>query len=630
MTKEVHTENGQHTAAIDSKSSIEEVDSKIKATIDVKAGSKVHAKQSVSLSKNFILVFGLIAGILTAGYFGTVHMQKHDMIPELDEYMKMNHVQQYFEGLKEMLPDTVQKFLDETEGEKLHDPSEDFAIGKLMKQQGLKMKFPVVMIPGVTSTGIESWSLEGTPDCPSERHFRKRLWGSFYMVKTMVMDKACWLKHIMLDPETGLDPPGIKLRSSQGFEASDYFITGYWIWSKILENLAVLGYDSTSMLSAAYDWRLAYLDLERRDGYFSQLKSQIELAKKLHGQKSVLFGHSMGTQVLFYFLKWVEAEGEHFGNGGPNWVNDNIEAYVNIADCLLGAPKALPALISGEMKDTIQLNPMAMKALEKFMSRHERITLLKSFGGVPSMIPKGGEFIWGNTTSSPDDMFSNNTDTLGKFITFSEDASIYSNQNLTVSGAIDFLLGQGPNWFSNRVQEQYSFGISKNEEELKANEKQFNKWINPLEVPLPNAPDMKIYCFYGVGNPTERSYIYHEDPEKELSKMNYTVDFDEKNAVRLADGDGTVSLMSHTMCHKWAQKGHNIYNPGNSNVTIVEMKHEPDKFDIRGGAKTAEHVDILGSAVLNELLLKVAAGEGDSIESKYVTKLHELVDQLDW
>ncbi|GME86586.1 unnamed protein product [Ambrosiozyma monospora] len=141
---------------------------------------------------------------------------------------------------------------------------------------------------------------------------------------------------------------------------------------------------------------------------------------------------------------------------------------------------------------------------------------------------------------------------------------------------------------------------------------------------------MKIYCFYGVGNPTERSYIYHEDPEKELSKMNYTVDFDEKNAVRLADGDGTVSLMSHTMCHKWAQKGHNIYNPGNSNVTIVEMKHEPDKFDIRGGAKTAEHVDILGSAVLNELLLKVAAGEGDSIESKYVTKLHELVDQLDW
>ena len=45
-------------------------------------------------------------------------------------------------------------------------------------------------------------------------------------------------------------------------------------------------------------------------------------------------------------------------------------------------------------------------------------------------------------------------------------------------------------------------------------------------------------------------------------------------------------------------------------VTIVEIKHEPDRFDIRGGAKTADHVDILGSAELNELVLKVAAGKG--------------------
>lgn len=29
-----------------------------------------------------------------------------------------------------------------------------------------------------------------------------------------------------------------------------------------------------------------------------------------------------------------------------------------------------------------------------------------------------------------------------------------------------------------------------------------------MEFQLPKAPDMKIYCFYGVGNPTERSYVY--------------------------------------------------------------------------------------------------------------------------
>lgn len=35
-------------------------------------------------------------------------------------------------------------------------------------------------------------------------------------------------------------------------------------------------------------------------------------------------------------MKWVEAEGPHFGNGGPTWVEDNLEAFVNIAGPLLG------------------------------------------------------------------------------------------------------------------------------------------------------------------------------------------------------------------------------------------------------------------------------------------------------
>lgn len=31
----------------------------------------------------------------------------------------------------------------------------------------------------------------------------------------------------MLDKDTGLDPPGIKLRAAQGFDATDFFVTGY-------------------------------------------------------------------------------------------------------------------------------------------------------------------------------------------------------------------------------------------------------------------------------------------------------------------------------------------------------------------------------------------------------------------
>ena len=36
----------------------------------------------------------------------------------------------------------------------------------------------------------------------------------------------CRCKHMALDPETGLDPPGIKLRAAEGLEAADFFMPG--------------------------------------------------------------------------------------------------------------------------------------------------------------------------------------------------------------------------------------------------------------------------------------------------------------------------------------------------------------------------------------------------------------------
>ena len=46
--------------------------------------------------------------------------------------------------------------------------------------------------------------------------------------------------------------------------------------SKIIENLAVVNYDTNNLYLAPYDWRLSYWNLEERDGYFSRLKSTIE------------------------------------------------------------------------------------------------------------------------------------------------------------------------------------------------------------------------------------------------------------------------------------------------------------------------------------------------------------------
>ena len=70
------------------------------------------------------------------------------------------------------------------------------------------------------------------------------------------------------------------------------------------------------MFSAAYDWRLSYINLEERDRYFTKLKvcplqwppltvqNFIETSHSVSGKKVVLLGHSMGSQVIFWFMKW--------------------------------------------------------------------------------------------------------------------------------------------------------------------------------------------------------------------------------------------------------------------------------------------------------------------------------------
>ena len=36
------------------------------------------------------------------------------------------------------------------------------------------------------------------------------------MIRSVLLDKETWVDHIMLDPDTGLDPPGYKIRAVHG------------------------------------------------------------------------------------------------------------------------------------------------------------------------------------------------------------------------------------------------------------------------------------------------------------------------------------------------------------------------------------------------------------------------------
>ena len=628
---------------------------------------KLVSKKTSKRRSTILFSLGGLVGLLAAIFFA----QQQEVV-KWEGLLDVN-----LEGLFDVLPiGLVRDVKALTSAERDVVNYDSFAVGLHLKSQGVKAKHPVIMIPGVISTGLESW---GTSQS-SRPYFRKRLWGSWSMMRALVLDQASWKRHIMLDKETGLDPPGVKLRAAQGFDATDFFITGYWIWNKILENLATIGYDPSNAFTAAYDWRLSYMNLEVRDQYFTRLKNYIEVAKKTSGLKPVLISHSMGGQVLFYFFKWVEHK--NHGGGGPSWVDDHIESWINISGSMLGAAKDIPAVLSGEMKDTAQLNAFAVYGLEKFLAREERAEIFRAMPGISSMLPKGGDAVWGNMTWAPDDPLPgspppNSTQTptsnrpplsLGQFISFKPplNSSTAPGRNLTMSSALDYLLDVTEPWYKDQVLHAYSHGVAHTKREVERNENDPRKWLNPLEARLPLAPNLKIYCFYGIGKPTERAYFYKEhsspsnmvvhtnttvnvtidtgftsafktntQPQQNPNSTNASADTDQSprlevdHGVIFGEGDGTVNLLStgYMCAHGW--RNIRRYNPAGAKIVSYEMPHEPDRFSPRGGPNTGDHVDILGRASLNDLILRIVAGKGeDAVQDWWGSRIREYSERV--
>ncbi len=105
-------------------------------------------------------------------------------------------------------------------------------------------------------------------------------------MRAVLTERDKWIRALSIDPITGLDPsPDIKVRPAQGIDAASTFIPGYWIWTKVVENLAAINYDSNNLMLAAYDWRLSYHNMEVRDSFFSK------------------FGFSLTLTVLGRFLR---------------------------------------------------------------------------------------------------------------------------------------------------------------------------------------------------------------------------------------------------------------------------------------------------------------------------------------
>ena len=555
--------------------------------------------------------------------------------------------------------------------------------GYKLKNLGARVKYPIVMVPGFVTSGLELW---GGENC-ARKHFRQRFWGSMSMAKTFFADRECWRRHLTLDPYTGSDPPSIRLRAAQGFEAADYFMATYWVWSKLIENLADIGYDGSTMTMMSYDWRLGYSVLETRDGYFTNLRFTIEAYVKSRGEKVVIMSHSMGGTVMVYFLNWVE------NDAGKDWVEKHIHSFVNIAGTLLGVPKAVPALLSGELKDTAALLSQLGELLERYFGKRLRKNLWNTWGSLFGMLPKGGDAIWGvgadlcgedealvnglecaprhidkrhggealapmvmwnESLSSECPLWSQDTSNKGAD---GADHSVPENEresinqppsSVTWSGAetMDYILnyggGYGPTLSSSK-----SFSFDNKMKGRKGQE----HYHNPIATALPDAPSMKIYCMYGTGIATERAYFYKSSCEEagtsdSISQCDespsdppFSIDTSARHesanityGVKFSDGDGSVPLLSlGYMCETWKKGGK--HNPSKVKVVTREHRHV-EEFILndpgRAGPYSAEHVDILGHMDLMEDVLKIVTDfEADALENQIVSDLERIVRDID-
>ncbi|EPS73844.1 hypothetical protein M569_00907, partial [Genlisea aurea] len=527
--------------------------------------------------------------------------------------------------------------------------------GTRLRREGLTALHPVILVPGTVTGGLELW--EGRA-C-SDGLFRHRLWGGSF---TEIFKRPmCWLEHLSLDNETGFDPPGIRVRAVPGLVAADYFAPGYFVWAILIENLARLGYEGKNMYMAAYDWRLAFQNTEVRDQTLSRLKSKIEQMYATNGEnKVVVVPHSMGVNYFLHFMKWVEAPMPMGGGGGRRWCRKYLKAVVNIAPAFLGVPKSVASVLSAESKDVAFVRSMAPGLLGSGLQTLEHVMrVTRTWDSVVSLLPKGGEALWGDLHSSPEDHHVCNlrkpssSDNqrggggYGRIVSFHETSSLDALPTLqswngscrkvwteydevspetirrisedkaayTVESLLDLLRWVAPKMMK-RAEAHFSHGLADDLNDPKYDH--YKYWSNPLETKLPHAPEMEIYCSYGVGIPTERSYVYKRSQPSGCRSIPFQIDSSAdggpndgclKGGVYFVDGDETVSVLSAGfMCAKgW--RGKTKFNPSGIATYVREYKHKAPANLLEGrGTESGGHVDIMGNVGLIEEILRVAAG----------------------
>ncbi|CAL5212216.1 unnamed protein product [Lathyrus oleraceus] len=559
--------------------------------------------------------------------------------------------------------------------------------GLRLDREGVKGLHPVVLVPGIVTAGLELW--EGRP-C-ADGLFRKPLWGA--TLPQILKRPLCWLEHLSLHNETGLDPPGIRVRAVPGLVAADDFASGYHVWAVLIENLARIGYEGKNLHMATYDWRLSFQNTEIRDQALSRLKSIIELMFVTNGYKKVVVvPQSMGAIYFLHFLKWVEAPPPMGGGGGPGWCEKHIKAIMNINPAFLGVPKAVSNIFSAEGSDAAFFRAVTSGILNfdylGLQTVEHVLRACRTWDSIISLMPKGGETIWGDLDWCPKEcnksekrehmkkhfvynstykcgdmpkglhvkehMKYGGINSFGKAVSellasllttldseSEEISSEHSTFNLSCEddrtecneihresipkvakrkaskGRTDLDLYNfvAPKMMK-RAEVHFSHGIAENLDDSEYTH--YKYWSNPLETMLPDAPNMEIYCLYGVEIPTEKSHVHKPSPPDKYKHIPFpnNSSADEgngsklQNDVYLVGDDERVNILSSGfMCAKgWRRRTR--FNPSGMATYIREyqLRQRSSVLEGRGLESRSRVNNIIGNTALIQDVLRVAAG----------------------
>eukprot|EP00835_Amoeboradix_gromovi_P001800 NODE_90_length_21806_cov_0.389137.p4 type:complete len:508 gc:universal NODE_90_length_21806_cov_0.389137:7367-5844(-) len=467
-----------------------------------------------------------------------------------------------------------------------------------------KPKHPVLLIPGLLTSKLESWSVK-KDSCEGRlgKYFRMTIWSKMSGFYKWLLDGHCVLDYMDLDPENGRDSPsGYKVRASRGFESIDYFLGGYPVWAHLIANLATIGYDPSMIGMVPFDWRLSFSMMEERDNTFSKMKNEIELMVKKTKEKAVIISHSMGGNMNLYFIQWIT-------NLDANWMNKNVHAWISNGTPFLGTVRGISAVLTGYIKETA--SGAVKSVMDLVMDTDKRQQTLSHFRSYYSVFPMGGNRIWGNRTYNPlkyNDPQSNFTQRAGGQV-----FTIFENGEPRSAITANEVQGRILDKLHPSMQ-KFAKSLNLRGGEVDSTEA---GWANPLASKLP-AGNYTIYCTYGIGTPSDMSYALKDggskwDIDSDVNRLGYK----QGGYSEGLDGDQSVSLTSlgYTCKSAWLR---NKYNPDNIKVITKEYEH---------GNYSALHVDVLHHPEFLRDMIRIVSGS--TIKEEIHSNLPKIIENID-